>query len=129
MIGAARPHDIRWAAERVGMVFHPPYSGIAFERDDECRAVAIFQNYTGSDVEITIAAVELPRRFLRAIRRYVVEQLHCRRATFKTKPTNSCAVKAMSRLNAICEGRQHKFYADGSDALIFAIHDEDFSHG
>ena len=129
MIGQARPHDLRWASLKTGLVFHPPLAALAYERDDACRAVAVFQNFTGGDIEVTIAADELPRTFLHAIWSYVVGQLKCRRATFKTKPSNDAAVRAMSRLNAICEGRQHRYYADGSDALIFAIHDGDFPYG
>jgi len=129
MIEATKADDLRWAEGMTGLKFHPPLAAVSFKRGDDVRAVAVFQNYTGTDIEVTIAARELPRSFLRAVRGYVVNQLHCRRATFKTRVTNICAIKAMARLNAICEGRQHKLYADGSDALIFAIHDEDFKHG
>lgn len=93
------------------------------------RAVLVFQNYYGPDVEIGVAAVTLPRSLLRAAYRYAVDQLKCRRVTFRTRADNKAAIEAMERLGGKLEGTIRKFYADGCDELLFGILKEDYPYG
>jgi hypothetical protein len=129
MIYPASIREVAWLAQQTGLQFAPSWSAIAYERDDSLRAVALFQNWSGADIECTVAAIEAPRSFLRACARYAFRQLGCNRVTFKTKRTNHAAVSALGRLDAVHEGWQRQFYPDGSDAQLYAIHKSDFIHG
>jgi hypothetical protein len=92
------------------------------------RAVMVFQNYYGPDIEVGVAAVTLPRSLLRAAYRYAVGQLGVRRVTFRTRADNGSAIVALRRLGAKKEGVIRKFYRDGCDELLFGILTEDYPY-
>lgn len=119
-----------WVARQTRLDLKPPYSVLAsIDAADRITAALIFQNWTGPDIEITVAADSIPRSLLVAGYRYAIQQCGCIRATFKTSVHNQPAIEAMKRLGAKLEGRQRSYYGDGSDALVFGILKEDFPYG
>lgn len=129
---AVEPKDIlaAWAAGRIGTgAFVPPYSVMAdVGKNGEIRAVFVFNMRTEHDVEVSVAADVMTRRFLREAFVYVSRQLGCRRATFRTRSDNAAAQRALVRCGARLEGRQRAYFGD-ADGLLYGILAEDFPHG
>jgi len=122
------PPVAKFVSAQTGHFFRTPHQAIGFERDGKIRAGIVFQNWSGVDIDLTVAGTEIPRSLLTAAWNYVVMNLGCRRATFRTPADNWPAIKAMARLGARLEGQQRKFYG-GRDALLFGILAEEFPYG
>lgn len=129
---AVEPKDVlaAWAADRIGVeAFVPPYSVMAdVDARGKIRAVFVFNMRTAHDVEVSVAADVMTRRFLREAFVYVTSQLGCRRATFRTRADNAAAQAALRRLGARLEGRQRAYFGD-VDGLLYGILAEDYRHG
>jgi len=112
------------------MDFKPPYSAMAsLDASGSIVAAFVFQNWTRHDIEMSVAAVSIPRTLLRAVYRYTVEQLGCRRVTFRIRSSDFKTQESAQRLGAKWEGRVRRFYSDSEDAVILGILKEDFPHG
>lgn len=118
-----------WMSAKIGMRFRPPYTTMAFKRAGKIVAAFLFHSWTDNDIEVCVAADDMPRPLLRAAYVYVTEQLGCSRATYLTREDNAAAVLALARCGAREEGRLRRFYADGADALVFGILKEEFPYG
>jgi hypothetical protein len=128
----SEPRDVivRWVGGQTGLEFKPPYSVLAsIDADGHITAGVVFQNWTGRDIELSVAAISIPRSLLRAIYRYTVEQLGCRRVTFRIRSSDLRTQESAQRLGAKWEGRIRRFYSDTEDAVILGILEEDFPHG
>lgn len=108
--------------------FEEPYQAVGSVTDGKLTAALIFQSKTDHDVEISVAATHLPRALLKAVGYYVVKQMGCRRATFRTRSDNHEAIEAMKRLGAKEEGRQRGFFGD-ADAVVFGILKDEYVYG
>lgn len=118
-----------WVEGRTGLKFwREGTAALAAWDGKRIRGALVFQSRTPHDVEITVAADDLPRSLLRAGYRYVVGQLGCSRATFRTRDDNVAAVFAMARLGAVQEGRMTRYFGD-HDALVFGILKENYRYG
>ena len=131
MIVSDRHEDMaRWLGAKTGLDFKPPFTWIgSINKTGEIEAVLLFQSWTTNDIEISVAATTLSRTLLRAAFRYVVGQLHCRRATFRTHEDNERAVASLFRAGGRLEGRLRRYYPDGAAALVFGILKEDYPYG
>lgn len=119
-----------WMGEYMGVKFTPPYSTIGWKNGrGEITAGLLFHSWTKNDIEISVAAIELPRSLLRHVYKYVVVQLGCRRATFRTRADNHQAIRAMERLGAAEEGRLRKYYPGDVDAVLFGVLKEEYKYG
>jgi len=128
----SEPPDLiaKWVGERIGEDFRPPYSALAHtDATGSITAGFIFQNWTRHDIEMSVAAISIPRTLLRAVYRYAVEQLGCRRVTFRVRSSDLKTQESAQRLGAKWEGRIRRFYSDSEDAVILGILKEDFPHG
>jgi hypothetical protein len=119
-----------WVGAQVGLEFKPPYSVLAsIDADGRTTAAVVFQNWTGRDIELSVAATSIPRALLKAIYSYTVGQLGCRRVTFRIRSSDLKTQESAQRLGAKWEGRIRRFYSDNEDAVILGILKEDFPYG
>ena len=130
----AEPREViaAWVGEQAGpeFKFKPPYSTLAsIDATGRINCGVVFQNWTGRDIELSVAASSIPRALLKAIYRYVVEQLGCRRVTFRIRSSDLKTQEAAQRLGAVWEGRIRYFYSETEDAVILGILKEDFPYG
>jgi hypothetical protein len=128
IVSEPRADIAAWVGGRIGVSFEPPYTALAHVDRGRIIAAYVFNVWTEHDVEVSLAADRLSLTLMRAAFRYVVEQLGCRRATFRTRADNLDAQKALDRLGARLEGRQQAYFGD-CDALLYAIMKEDFPYG
>ena len=131
MIVSDRPQDMAdGLGARTGLKFTPHFTCIgSINKTGEIEAVMLFQSWTSNNIEISVAATNLPRALLHAAFKYVVGQLHCSRATFRTREDNERAVACLYRSGARLEGRMRRYYPDGSAALVFGILKEEYTYG
>jgi len=85
----------------------------------------VFNMWTAHDVEVSLAADRLTRTLMQRAFSYVVGELGCRRATFRTRADNFGAQKSLTRLGAKLEGCQRLYFGD-CDGLLYGILKEDF---
>jgi RimJ/RimL family protein N-acetyltransferase len=115
-----------WAAEKMDTTFVPPYSAIgAIDQSGNIIAVFVFNNFTRNDIEISVAADRIPRELLKATYSYVVDQLGCQRASYRTRADNLPAQRCLERLGAQKEGVQRRYFGD-CDSFMYGILREDF---
>ena len=129
IISEPREEIAKWAGDKIGCTFKPPFSALACVNEaNEIQAAAIFNNWSDFDICVSVAAKKVSRQLLMSCASYVFEQLKCTRATLRTRIDNLAAQKALKRIGAQLEGRQTAYFGD-CDALVFGILKKDFASG
>ncbi|TBY54526.1 N-acetyltransferase [Rhizobium leguminosarum bv. viciae] len=128
IVSEPREDIAAWVGRKIGVAFHPPFTAMAQVQGGRIIAAYVFNVWTEHDVEVSLAADRLSATLMRSVFRYVVDQLGCRRATFRTRADNVQAQAALERLGARLEGRQTAYFGD-CDALLYGILKEDFPYG
>jgi hypothetical protein len=117
-----------WVGAKIGVSFSLPYTAIGEIRNGKLIAAYVFNMWTAHDVEVSLAADRLTKTLMTRAFAYVVNELGCRRATFRTRADNLPAQKCLERLGARLEGCQRLYFGD-CDGLIYGIMKEDFPLG
>ena len=109
----------RFVSERSGAAFCPPFTAMGIERDGEIVAGALFNQFEGPNVHVTIAGTGWTAGFVRAVGQYVFEQLGCLRMTVTTEQEKVAGYAL--RLGGEVEGRMQDYYGEGRDAILVGI--------
>lgn len=109
----------RFVGERIGSVIYPPFTAIGIERDGEIVAGAVFNCFTGHDVEITVAGTGWTRAFFRAVASYVFDQLGCVRLQLTTESEDTA--RLAERLGGVREGILRDKFGAGRDGIVLGI--------
>jgi RimJ/RimL family protein N-acetyltransferase len=108
--------------------YHPfgPVTAIGIERNGQVVAGAVFGFYTGTDIEITIAAEPryFTRGFMRAMAHYVYQQSGCIRASFMTELPH--VVTVLRKAGAAIEGVKRNAYGPGRDGVMLGLLKEEW---
>lgn len=121
-----------WVAsqlERPGM-FKKDYAAIGVSRAQELIAGVVYNNWRGSDCELTIASIRrdwmLPHpTILSALLAYPFEQLGCVRISATIAKRNNSARKFVTRIGFELEGKKRNgFPAD--DAMLYGMLRNDY---
>lgn len=120
-----------WVGARLGETICPPYTAIGATKDgQELCAGAVFNNYNGSNIEITLYAPHcMTRGGIRAIHDYLFRQISANRVTAHARRSNKRARKNLERFGFQFEGVQKRFYgpAKADDAFLYALFPEQAS--
>lgn len=112
-----------WASARLGTAIVRPYVAIGVGDGSQLRAAMVFNDYTGANIEITVASD--PSGWTRAAVReafaYPFRQAGCRRLTLRTRADNAAVLGIAARLGFRREGVLRDFYDDGCDAVVFGL--------
>lgn len=97
------------------------YLGRLNEHGEPIAACA-FSNYTGEDIELSVAALpgSATRELVDAIFRYVFIVSGCERCTVRIREDNYSSIKLARRLGFKYEGRQRKA-KNGKDLYLFGL--------
>lgn len=114
----------RFVGERYGTIICPPFTAMGIERDGEIVGGVVFNNFTRNDVHISVAGEGFHRGFLRAVGRYVFDQLGCLRISIETEQDR--VVDLAKRLGAQTEGRKRNHFGRGRHAIVLGILKEDW---
>lgn len=111
----------RFVGERCGTIIYPPFTCMGIERDGAIIGGAVFNCFTGHDVEMTVAgeAVAFTRRFYRAVRHYVFNQMGCLRVSATTESNQ--VVELALRLGFKVEGVKRDHFGAGRDGVVLGI--------
>lgn len=89
--------------------------------DGQAVAVAAVNHWCGYDCEVSITSTGgLSRDFIRAVFRYVFEELGCRRVTGRVDAALPWS-RQLSRLGFVEEGRLRGGAPSGGDTIIFGM--------
>lgn len=110
-----------YVGDRLGLVFHPPFVAIGFARDGKVQGGAIFNDYNGSNIEVSFYAPRFQRGIGRALLHYAFIQAGCNRLSAHTRPTNDQAIKLFHKLGFVLEALRPRYFRDGGDALLFRL--------
>lgn len=110
-----------FVSAKVGTRFYMPYTAMGVERDGAILGGAVFNCFTGPDVEMTVAgeARAFTRGFYRAVYRYLFGQLGCERVSITTESLD--VVRLAERLGAQVEGMKRNCFGRGRDAFLLGI--------
>lgn len=98
---------VEFVEKKIGRRIFPPYTSMGWERNGEVVAGCVFNCWEpGEDIELTVAAERgaITRGYLRAMGRYVRDQLGCYRASMTT--TQAEVIDICERLGGEVEGRR-----------------------
>ncbi len=100
-----------------------PYVAIGWFKNDKLVGQAIFNDYTGANIEIHLNLPRgISRTTIRDVYKYVFEWLKCERLTAKPYCTNKKLLQLLSRLGFEYECTQERYYKDGdviTDAIVY----------
>lgn len=116
-----------YVAAKCGVeAFKPPFAAIGVEKDGAIVAGSIINNWTGYDCEVSLASdkgcLSLP--LLRAMGKYIQNQLGCIRATFVTE--QDIVVSIVKRLGGEIEGYKRDYFGPGRPAILVGIVKDDW---
>jgi len=110
-----------WIDRSLGMNLALPFCGYSILQRGEQVGAFVFNNWTGPDIELTIACSErVSLRVARFIAFLAFYDLGARRLTARTKASNKKAINAMLALGFKMEGCVREFF-DGEDAILFGL--------
>lgn len=109
----------QFVSHRLGVGLCPPYSTIGIERNGRIVAGAVFNQFEGPDVAVSIAGTGWSREFMRQVGRYVYDTLGCERMTVTTEFPQVASYA--ERLGGKREGLLRNHFGAGRDGIIVGI--------
>lgn len=103
----------------------PPSVAIGFLSNQKAPLCAVvFNDYNGSNIEMTMVSERLTREVLQYLAKYVFVKCGCRRLTIRTRKHNRRAIKMAQRFGFKFEAVVKRYYID-DDAVMFRMFKED----
>lgn len=113
-----------WILERMPYVesLAPGHQTIGLEVGGELSAVAVFEHYTGHDIDVGLAieGARVTPGLVRATFRYVFDQLACRRLSCEVATKNLRMRSIVERMGFVMEGVKRNG-VPGDDLVVFGM--------
>ena len=115
-----------WVAKAIKKQFCPPYTAIGtVDADGRLTGGAVFTNYTGDAVELSIAGGGVVNRAAwRAIAHYVFEQMGCSRLTIHTSAKNKRVRRMAPKFGFVFEGTARNLYGSVNGLCYSLVRDD-----
>lgn len=115
-----------WVGSKIGKPFSDPYTAIGtLGKDGNLTGGAVFTNFTGTAIEISIAGRGVVcRSFWTAAAHYVFEQLKCTRLSIHTSRRNRRIKKMAHKFGFVFEGVSRGLFGK-TDGLCYSIIKDD----
>lgn len=112
-----------WFEKNIGEEFNNKFSAMGFINKNEIKAAAIFDNYTGNNIDFHYYGPRISRGNYRKILDYVFNFLKCNRLTTIPHREHTKTLVILPRLGFLHEATLKNYYGvDGSkDALVYVI--------
>lgn len=117
----------KWWEENTGNLLRWPFSAIGVCNNNNVIGVAIFVDYTGSNIEAHVYAPKcLTRKSLKYFFNYVFNELKCNILRTKIIITNKKALELVNKLDFTYEYTLEQFYgkSKNEDAVMFKFKKE-----
>lgn len=113
----------KFVGSTLGITLHPPLSAIGFARNDKLIGGAVFNQFNGSNIEVTLVCPMLSRETIRALVRYAFVQLGCLRMTAKTKRSNKRTCQILPKIGFQYEAVLRRFFGPqtADDAIVYRL--------
>ena len=108
-----------FVSAQINTLIFPPFTCAGIERDGRIIAGAVFNCFTGADIEATIAGHGWTRGFIRAVGQYVYGQLGCVRMQVSTE--QELVARFAERLGGKREGIMRDKFGKGRDGILIGI--------
>ena len=109
----------RFVGARVNAIIYPPFTCMGIERDGQVIGGAVFNCFTGHDLEVTVAGHGWTRGFLKAVGDYVFRQLGCIRMQVTTE--QEAIARVSERMGGRREGVLRDKFGRGRDGIVLGI--------
>ena len=113
----------RWAGERLGVRFIPPFEAVGIlNREGRRVGAAVFNDYADRNIELTVFGQgAFTRGACIWIARYCFIQNDCLRITTRTAASNLYVRKLLEHHGWAKEGTLPDWYGEGDDAIHFGL--------
>jgi len=108
-----------FVAEKLDVLFHPPFTCLGIEKDGEIIAGVVFNMYEGHDVHMSVAGKGWTRSFLSDVGHYAFDVLGCCRITALTEQPE--VVRLGAKLGGQIEGCLRSHFGPDRDAFILGF--------
>lgn len=113
-----------FVAERLDCFICPPFTFLGIEKDGQITAGAVFNCFTGTAVEVTVAGSGWSRAFFRAVGEYVFDQMGCACMSFTTE--QEAVARLAERLGGVREGLLRSYFGAGRDGIVIGVLAEEY---
>ena len=113
-----------WYMQQSGLLFHTVYTATGFLLEGELKAVAIFTDFNGANIELHLVANRILNRFMiNSVLNYVFNQLGCIRLTVKLLRKDKKISKMLLRsgFNYECTLKSYYGLQPEQDALVYRM--------
>jgi len=115
-----------WAGLRLKTLFHEPFEAIGIvDASGALVGAAIFNDYTGPNVELTLVAPRaLSRAVLRGLAQYAFDWLHAVRVSVHVRAGDRRTIELAIKAGFRTEGVRRRFFGGASeddDAICFGM--------
>ncbi len=102
-----------YVSNAVGAEIVGPFTALGWEVDGALAGAAVFNCFTGPDIEMTIAGrAAVTRQAMRTIADYVFRQLGVQRVSIRTRASRADVVDQAKRIGFSPEGYHPKLFGD-----------------
>lgn len=102
-----------------------PYTAIGWVKNNNIVGQAIFNDYTGANVEIHLNLPKgITKSKIQEVYKYVFKSLNCERLTAKPYCTNKNLLQVLERLGFVYEYTQERYYKENNkiiDATVYKL--------
>ena len=112
-----------WFEDQIGEPFENKFSAIGFLKDDKIQAAAIFNNYTGNNIDFHYYGPRITRGNYREIIDYVFNFLKCNRLTTIPHREHKKTLIILPRMGFMQEAILKYYYGvdDSKDGLVYVL--------
>lgn len=114
----------KFVGERVGAIIYPPFTCMGIERSGQIIGGAVFNCFTGPDLEVTVAGQGWSRSFFKAVGEYVFDQLGCVRMQITTEHERIARVS--ERMGGKREGLLRDKFGKGRDGIVIGVLEQEY---
>ena len=113
-----------FVGQRIGAIIYPPFTAMGIEQNGNIIGGAVFNCFTGHDVEVTVAGKGWTRGFFESVGAYVFDQLGCGRITVTTE--HEAVARIAERLGGKREGVLRDKFGRGRDGIVLGVLEQEY---
>lgn len=114
----------RFVGAQVNAIIYPPFTCMGLEQDGEIIGGAVWNCFTGPDIELTLAGRVWSRTFLKALGEYAFNQLGCIRVQMTTE--QEAVARYAERLGGKREGVLRNKFGRGRDGIVIGLLEQEY---
>ena len=114
----------QFVGQQIDAIIYPPFTCMGLEQDGEIVGGAVWNCFTGHDIELTLAGRVWSRPFLKALGEYAFNQLGCIRVQMTTE--QEAVARYAERLGGKREGVLRNKFGRGRDGIVIGLLEQEY---